>query len=60
MNAETLETIELCRRILTSPVRQTKPHWGDDFIAHRLAEHPELLPEVERIRQESQPRLPHS
>ncbi len=60
MDAVTMDAIEHCRRILTSPVRQANPHWGDDFIAHRLAEHPELEPEVERIRQESQPRLPHS
>jgi hypothetical protein len=60
MDVEAMETIELCRRILTSPVRLEHPHWGDDFIAHRIAEHPEVEPEVERIRQESQPRLPHS
>jgi hypothetical protein len=55
MDAETTETIEFCRRILTSPVRHWNPRWGEDFIAHRLAEHPELEPEVERIRHESQP-----
>jgi hypothetical protein len=60
MDTSSMDAIELCRRILTSPVRAEHPHWGDDFIAHRLAEHPELEPEVERIRQESQPRLPHS
>jgi hypothetical protein len=60
MQAEAMEAIELCRRILTSPVRQERPHWGDDFIAHRLAEHPELEAEVNRIREESEPRLPRS
>ncbi len=60
MQVEATETIEFCRRILTSPVRLEHPHWGDDFIAHRLAEHPELEAEVNRIRQQSQPRLPHS
>jgi hypothetical protein len=60
MDAETIETIEHCRRILTSPVRREHPHWGDDFIAHRIAEHPELETEVERIREESRPRLPHA
>jgi hypothetical protein len=59
MDADSKDTIELCRRILTSPVRRANPHWGDDFIAHRLAEHPELESEVNRIRQESEPRLPH-
>lgn len=59
MDADTKDTIELCRRILTSPVRREHPHWGDDFIAHRLAEHPEIEPELNRIRQESEPRLPH-
>jgi hypothetical protein len=60
MDAATTDAIELCRRILTSPVRLSKPRWGDDFIAHRLAEHPELESEVERIRQESRPSLPHA
>ena len=60
MQAEAMDPIELCRRILTSPVRLEHPHWGDDFIAHRLAEHPELEAEVNRIREESQPRLQHS
>lgn len=59
MDADTKDAIELCRRILTSPVRREHPHWGDDFIAHRLAEHPEIEPVLNRIRQESEPRLPH-
>jgi hypothetical protein len=58
MEVENVETIELCRRILTSPVRQSNPRWGDDFIAHRLAEHPEIQEEIERIRQARTPRLP--
>ena len=60
MDTSSMDAIELCRRILTSPVRHEHPHWGDDFIAHRIAEHPEMEPEVNRIRQESQPRLPHA
>lgn len=59
MEADTSEAIELCRRVLTSPVHQRNPHWGEEFIAHRIAEHPEIQPEIERIRQESEPRLPH-
>ncbi len=59
MDAETLEAIELCRRVLTNPVRRTNPRWGEDFIAHRIAEHPEAAPEIERIREQSEPRLPH-
>jgi len=55
MDAETLEAIELCRRILTSPVRREHPKWGEDFIAHRVAEHPEMESEVTRIRRESEP-----
>ena len=58
MEAESMETIELCRRILTNPLRRSNPHWGDDFIAHRLAEHPEIEAELERIRLASTPRLP--
>jgi hypothetical protein len=58
MDAETLEAIELCRRVLTNPVHHRNPHWGEDFIAHRIAEHPEIEPEVKRIRRESEPRLP--
>jgi hypothetical protein len=53
----THEAIELCRRILSSPVRRDNPHWGDDFIAHRISEHPELEPTVKRLRRESEP--PH-
>ena len=49
------EAIELCRRILTSPVRREHPHWGDDFIAHQLSEHPELETTVKRLRRESEP-----
>ena len=54
MDAETLEAIELCRRILTSPIRREHPRWGEDFIAHRVAEHPEMEPEVKRLRRESE------
>ena len=54
MEADTMEAIELCRRILTSPVRREHPHWGDDFIAHQVAEHPEMEPEVTRLRRESE------
>jgi hypothetical protein len=49
------EAIELCRRILTSPVRREHPRWGDDFIAHCIAEHPEMEPTVKRLRRESEP-----
>ncbi|HEY1692186.1 MAG TPA: hypothetical protein VGG39_08485 [Polyangiaceae bacterium] len=59
MEADTNEAIELCRRVLTSPVHCRNPHWGEDFIAHRIAEHPEIRPEVARIRRESEPQLPH-
>jgi hypothetical protein len=59
MEADSNEAIELCRRVLTSSVHQRNPRWGEDFIAHRIAEHPEIEPEVKRIRQESEPRLPH-
>lgn len=59
MEADTNEAIELCRRVLTSPVHHRNPHWGEEFIAHRIAEHPEIQPEIERIRQESEPSLPH-
>ena len=55
MDAEISETIEFCRRILCSPVRHEHPQWGEDFIAHRLAKHPELQDEVERLRHESHP-----
>jgi hypothetical protein len=58
MDAESMEAIELCRRVLTNPVHQRNPHWGEEFIAHRIAEHPEIEPEVKRIRRESEPRLP--
>jgi hypothetical protein len=58
MELDTTEAIELCRRVLTSPVHQVRPNWGEDFIAHRIAEHPEIEPEVKRIRRESEPRLP--
>ena len=61
MQAEdTQEVIELCRRVLTSPVHQKNPHWGEDFIAHRIAEHPEIEPVVSQLRRESEPSLPHS
>ncbi len=59
MEADANEAIELCRRVLTSPVHIRNPRWGEDFIAHRIAEHPEIEPEIEKIRQESQSRLPH-
>jgi hypothetical protein len=59
MEADSNEAIELCRRVITSPCHQRNPRWGEDFIAHRIAEHPEIEPEVRRIRQESEPRLPH-
>ena len=59
MEAESLEAIEQCRRVLTSPVHQKNPHWGEDFIAHRIAEHPEIEPTVSRLRRESEPHLPH-
>lgn len=61
MDAETLEAIEMCRRILTNPVRRENPRWGEDFIAHRVAEHPEMEPEVTRLRRESEapPPLKH-
>jgi len=59
MDAETKEAIELCRRVLTSPARRENPRWGESFIAHRIAEHPDMEPEVRRIRDESEPRLPH-
>jgi hypothetical protein len=55
MDAETLEAIEMCRRILTSSARRENPRWGEDFIAHRVAEHPEMEPEVSRLRRESEP-----
>jgi hypothetical protein len=58
MDAESMEAIELCRRVLTNPVHHRNPHWGEEFIAHRIAEHPEIEPEVKRIRRESEPRLP--
>jgi hypothetical protein len=58
MEADTNEAIELCRRVLTSPVHQRNRHWGEEFIAHRIAEHPEIEGEVTRIRRESEPRLP--
>jgi hypothetical protein len=54
MDAETMEVIELCRRILTSPVRRANPRWGEDFIAHRVAEHPEVMPLLTRLRRESE------
>ena len=54
MEADTMEAIELCRRILSSPVRREHPHWGDDFIAHQVAVHPEMEPEVTRLRRESE------
>ena len=60
MQADTQEVIELCRRVLTSPVHQKNPHWGEDFIAHRIAEHPEIEPVVSQLRRESEPSLPHS
>ena len=53
------EAIELCRRILTSHVRRDNPRWGEDFIAHRIAEHPELEPTVKRLRRESEPPMRH-
>jgi hypothetical protein len=59
MEADTNEAIELCRRVLTSPVHHRNPVGGEDFIAHRIAEHPEIQREVARIRQESTSRLPH-
>jgi hypothetical protein len=59
MEAESLEAIEKCRRVLTSPVHQKNPHWGEDFIAHRIAEHPDIEQEVTRLRRESEPQLPH-
>ena len=59
MQADTNEVIELCRRVLTSSVHQRNRHWGEDFIAHRIAEHPEIEGEVRRIRRESEPCLPH-
>jgi hypothetical protein len=51
---ETTEVIELCRRILASPARRDNPRWGEDFIAHRVAEHPEVEPVVKRLRRESE------
>ena len=59
MEADTNGAIELCRRVLTSPVHAKDHHWGEEFIAHRIAEHPEIAPEVARIRRESEPQLPH-
>lgn len=59
MEADTNEAIELCRRVLTSPIHHRNPHWGEDFIAHRIAEHPEIRPTVARLRRESEPQLPH-
>jgi hypothetical protein len=59
MEADTSEAIELCRRVLTSPCHMKNPHWGEEFIAHRIAEHPEITEEVKRLRAESEPRLPH-
>lgn len=59
MELETADAIELCRRVLTCSVHHQRPGWGEDFIAHRIAEHPEIEPEVKRLRRESEPRLPH-
>ncbi len=59
MDADSLEAIELCRRVITCPVHQRNPRWGEDFIAHRIAEHPDIAPEVRRIRHESESQLPH-
>ena len=59
MEAESLEAIEQCRRVITNPAHQRNPHWGEEFIAHRIAAHPEIEPEVRRIRGESEARLPH-
>ena len=53
------EAIELCRRILTSPVRREHPNWGEDFIAHRISERPEMEPTVRRLRRESGPPAGH-
>ena len=58
MELDTTEALELCRRVLTSPVHHKKPGWGEDFIAHRIAEHPEIEDDVKRIRRESEPKLP--
>ena len=58
MEAESLEAIELCRRVLASPIHQRNPNWGEDFIAHRIAEHPDIEPIVKQIRRESEPQLP--
>jgi hypothetical protein len=52
--------IELCRRVLTNPHHFDNPHWGEHFIAHRIAEHPHIAAEVKRIRDESSGRLPGS
>jgi hypothetical protein len=57
MEAESLEAIELCRRVLASPTHQRNPNWGEDFIAHRIAEHPDIEPIVKQIRRESEPQL---
>jgi hypothetical protein len=59
MEADTNEAIELCRRVLTSSIHARNPRWGEDFIAHRIQEHPEIEPEVRRIRRESESQLPH-
>ena len=59
MEAESLEAIELCRRVLTSPVHLRNPHWGEEFILHRIAEHPDIEPVVKQLRRESESQLPH-
>ena len=53
MEKASLEALELCRRVLESPARSRNEHWGDDFIAHRCQEHPELQEEVARLRESS-------
>ena len=59
MEAESFEAIELCRRVLTSPVHHRNPNWGEEFIAHRIAEHPDIEPAVKQLRRESESQLPH-
>jgi hypothetical protein len=57
MEADSNDAIELCRRVLTNPSHLRNPRWGEDFISHLIADHPEIEPEVKRIRAESDPAL---
>ena len=58
MHTNAVEAIELCRRVLTNPHHVEDARWGEDFIAHRIAEHPEIAPLVSRLRAETRPRAP--